>query len=270
MNQQPVQSAFVIGPSGCGTTMIGRILAASPSAAAIAGNHAGEATTPEPLRDCSAWLDDITTRLWAERATFAERAQAERDLTDATAVLIALAERAGITRLIWKRSTPFHNDNDHAPHLRDLVLFPGDPRLVIVTRDPRASAGSTLRRDHHDGLRRAAVVCEQRWTQLAAQAEDFGPGRCLHIRYEQFCRDPHAHAAALAEHCRLHEHEIHDAIDAERVSADRLDAWRERLSDAEIASLEAHLDGARRDALERLLTRLPPAFRAARAGVPAP
>lgn len=263
-----MQSIFVIGPSGCGTTMIGRILSSVPGAAALAGNHANDATTPAPLRDCSAWLDEITTRLWSERSTFAQRTEAQRDLADAIKTLRAIASENAITRLVWKRSTPFLEDNDHAPHLGDLPLFPGSHRVVLVTRDPRASAGSTLRRDHHAGLRRASVVCEQRWTLLAQQASASTPGTCIHLAYEQFCRDPYSHADRLAAHCDYDPSDLRDAIAAEGVSSDRLDAWKTRLAPGDIASLEAFFDATRLASMLSMFEAFPQAHDPSLAGNP--
>jgi hypothetical protein len=235
--------------------MIGRILATGPGVAAIAGNHANEQTTPEPLREVSRWLDGVTARLWDERASFEARRAAEADLAEALVVLRGAAAESGVSCLVWKRSSPFLEGNDHAPDLADLGLFAPHARVLLVTRDPRAAASSALRRSHHDHLRRAAVVCRQRWTVLAGQADRLDPARCRHLRYERFCADPGGHVPALARFAGLDEAHLRAAVDREGIDTGRLEAWRDRLPDRDAAELERELDEPMRAALDRAIGR---------------
>lgn len=265
---EPVTDAspvFVVGMARSGTTLLRSVL----------DSHPGLAVAPE-THFLNKWLprfgpqgferDDVVRAFWAAFADDVLFGQFGYDRERTLAHLLDLDDRsprsifvqllrdyaalAGKPRLGEK--TP-----PHAHKLDQLFEWFPDARVLWMIRDPRAVAASHLvfeRRWAEGDVRKHA----KRWVALSEKATRWErDDRVRFVRYEDLVRDPDEQVAAISAFCRLPARD--ELVEREAppegsfwdngslspkgpISASNIDAWRDRLSDADRRIVE-HVAG---------------------------
>lgn len=227
---------LVIGPSGSGTTLLLRLLSHAPQAVSLGGNHF-DWPVDEPWEPIHARLMTATERLWDRQADQAELVEAQGQVHQVVSDLRALP--SAVSHVFFKRSAPFLAGNRYRPDLLDVAPVLGADRLILILRQPQASAVSAFRRGHQPDLRMCAAVCAEHLTLLSAQWSAWEGPRPLVVSYEGLIRQPDRWLPSLAAVCQMPLAWLQTATEALGLEADRLDAWRDTVAPHDRAMLEA-------------------------------
>lgn len=245
MSGQPYRFVFVIGASGSGTSMLSRLLGAPPGCVCLGGSDVSI-----PKRERSAYriakrFQRANDHAW-NRWRAADRAEeGRRRMLELIERLLRMPGYTDVSSVIFKRSAPFHRGDRYRPDLRDIERMFDDHRIVVIYRDARASTASSHRRKFADNLRACAVITEEQLTCLAAQLATLPEESYATFQYEDFCRDPDDYVGRIATFLGMDVDPLLDAVRKERVSSDRVDAWRTRLTEDEVAFLDDYFDERR-------------------------
>lgn len=237
---------FLIGASGSGTSMLSRLLGAPPNCVCLGGS---DVTVPRSDRAAYRLVKQFqkaNDHVW-HRWGPADRAEhGRRQMLEKIDELLEMPAYAGVDTVVFKRSAPFHRGDRYRPDLRDIDRMFPDYRILSIYRDPRASTASSFRRKFADNLRACAVITEEQLTCVSAQLATFPEDRIASFGYEAFCREPSAYIDRVATFCGLDPAPLEAAIAEERVAPDRIDSWRERAAQEDVAFLDDYFDERRR------------------------
>lgn len=237
---------FVVGASGSGTTLLTRVLSGVPGAVSLGGNHTTYTRTEPKSWAVVEAFDRATTGLWDRTAPWERVAKARAELPRLLERLHGLPGQEGISHVVYKRSAPFRKGDRHRPDLSDLPAFHHDWRVIVIYRDPCASAYSSFRRRFAKHLRQCAVTCEEQLTYLSAQLATLPPASLLVVPYESLCAEPRAWAVRLGAFCALPEEALAAALERESLDLTKLDRWRRDLVPADQELLDRFFDARRR------------------------
>lgn len=193
---------FIGGAEGSGTTLLRRILAAPRCCASHGRDIAKLPDHPDALPLFQSF-EQANQRLWDRHLSLAEHEQARQEFHRFASAMVGSPAFADCSHFIFKRSFPFGGGDTHRPDLFDAIAMPGDCRIVLIYRDPRAATYSALRRGFDTDLRRLAQRCADHLTWLAGQVAAIGRERVLIISYRRLCLTPAAELARLAGFCAL-------------------------------------------------------------------
>ena len=169
-----------------------------------------------PSEDAQALSDEFQSAnrlVWDRKGSFAENRQAREKWGAAWERILASESFSDITHFVFKRSFPFSNPREQfVPYLWDVEELTGKPLFVVMFRDPRASAFSTLRRGFDQDLRRLAVLCSEQSTLLSAQAQTIPADQLKVVSYSRLCLRPVETIAPLLTSFELAGDAVHQAI----------------------------------------------------------
>lgn len=151
------------------------------------------------------------------------------------------------------KSRPGEKSPDHALHVDTLCRWYPRCRIVHLVRDPRAVVGSLRRMP----WARNSVLANARWWRrnTAAPLHLRGRENYLLVRYEDLVSDPGSELTRICAHLgEPYSEAMLEPEDAEdhrpwterarrRVTRNRVDRWREELSETEVALVE-HVAGS--------------------------
>ena len=167
--KRKVTFIFIAGAEGSGTTLMSRLLSAPKYCASLGGLY----VKIPPSEDAQALVDEFQSAnrlVWDRKASFAENREARKRWQAAWERILASESFLDITHFVFKRSYPFGNPREQfVPHLWDVCDIIGAAQFVVMVRDPRASAFSTLRRAIRSRPPQARTIV-QRATDFAVSA----------------------------------------------------------------------------------------------------
>lgn len=179
---------FITGVEGTGTTLLLRLLSAPAGCAALGGNHFAL-----PLGDDAKPLADAfaagVNALWDGQGDPDTRDTRAQEVARSLAVLRASPAYAGVDHLIFKRSVPFGRPRDRfRPEPADVLALDPEARIVVMRRDPRAAAYSSLRR-FGGTLREVAASVAGNLDRLSRQLAALPAASVREVSYAQLCAD---------------------------------------------------------------------------------
>jgi len=121
----------------------------------------------------------------------------------------------------------------------------GDVQFVVMVRDPRASAFSTLRRGFDQDLRKLAVLCSEQLSLLSAQAQTIPEHRLKVVSYSRLCLRPAETLAPFLTSFELDRDEVQQAIAHELPSPLVDDRYQRSLSADQVTWLDEFFDNRR-------------------------
>lgn len=256
-----MEPIFVGGCGRSGTTLLAALLAGHSRAVAppeaqflVEGLAAGQGTDDAPAAFASLLAGSWRYRLWDLPTSLpTELAAAGKAPSEIMAgVARAYAERNGAPGADrWVDHTPMNIG--FAPTL--LAEFEAAP-MVHIVRDPRAVIASVLPLDWGPATARAGARWWLSVIAMGLAAEASFPGRVVRVGYEELVRDPGGALERLCPALGLefepamagggeaglpaYTHGQH-ALVGRAPDPARIDAWRAKLSAAEVATIEAEV-----------------------------
>lgn len=236
---------FVSGASGSGTTLLAKILTASPHVVAVAGKHRTLARGQDPAFLLAKRINWTTRDLWDRHGDVKTYLQARQALPGMVQELLQYEQHASTTHVVIKRSAPFYKGDRYRPDMQDVVdLFP-DTRILVIYRDPRAATYSSFRRGFALNLHNMAVICEENLTLLSAQLQALEPGMYKAFRYETWMRHARTVTRDIAAFAGLPEQLLVDAAERSNLDIGKNDQWRNELSEEDAAFLDTYFSDER-------------------------
>lgn len=265
---------FVIGPPRSGTTLLRLMLTSHPLVCIppeslfyvrLRREYSGKGTMPGRLSDfVESLYREERFRTWrVERAALVDAYEASPPLTYAaavTAVYRAYAAHMSPAAQIWGDKNPAH-----LYHLQAILTDFPRARAILILRDPRAvyhSLSAAEVRRTWQGMRSPLLTTCKNWRQAARVVRTYQEDpRFLTLHYERLVAAPERELRHLcawldldfdAAMLRFHEENARKELVPRRelswhartlepVTAARANAWRDRLSVADIEALELFL-----------------------------
>lgn len=180
---------FITGVEGTGTTLALRLLSSAPTSAAIGGNHFDLPDDPRAAALASAFAA-ATKTLWdRERAPGTDDAARMRVRRDFD-TMVGSPAFADIDTFVFKRSAPFGRPRDrYLPNPADMLDLSPATRIIVMYRDPRAAAYSSIRR-FGGPLVQVAHSVAANLTRLSRLIEALPDGVAKVVFYGALCADP--------------------------------------------------------------------------------
>lgn len=263
--REEVHINFVIGVQGSGTTMMSRLLGYPANAEVILGNHISIAGGRESMlvkyfrfrrrSGVGGILDDLewsSATFWSRKASVKSAEKAKASFMKAVDRFKEVPKYAHVQNLIFKRSAPFYVGDSHRPDLLDILdMFPS-AKILVMLRDPRASAYSALKRGFVNNIRYSAIICEEQLLLLDARLKAIDEKTCHIVNYKAFCNDPEIHIGKIAELFSMDEAELLKSVKKEGLVKNKNEAWRNKLSKEEVEFLDAYFDNRRMQQFSKL------------------
>jgi hypothetical protein len=222
--------------------MMLRILGGTEACASAGGNFVNVPADDESAMHCVDELQSATQALWNRKVDLAERALSERRVADAVVALRAWAGERSRSHVFFKRSAPFLPGDVHRPDLHDVFALVPDARVIVIYRDPAASAHSSFRRGFEDTLGACAVTTAEQLALLARQVETLPRERMFVMKYETFCTSPDAYLGELAAFCELDLECLRASLESQPPRPVRGDEWRGRVDRESADRLQSYMD----------------------------
>jgi len=236
---------FIVGASGSGTTMLARMLSSPAGCVGLGGNHVSIPKSDHRGYAIARKFKKANDGMWDRTASAARADRGRREMRELIDELLAMPAYRDVNRVLFKRSAPFHRGDRYRPDLSDLSEMFEDLRIVVVSRDPRASTASSHRRRFAGNLRACAVITEEQLTYLSSQLATLDPSAYMSFAYEDFCRAPVEWMGRIAGFCGLPRDLLEQAIREEGIDPRRNEVWQQRLGPEDRAFLNGFFDARR-------------------------
>jgi len=197
------------------------------------------------LRELHRCLERQTGILWRRTASVQQTLDAKDEIHACLKKFDSMAVTATVKHVFMKRSAPFYQGDQHRPDLLDVFEILPDTRVLVMVRDPRASAYSAFRRHFVDNIRHAALVCEEQLLFLNARLSMLPAHRYKVVQYEQFCEQPSETFEAILKFFGLDSLDFEKLLAEQNISRIQNGLWREALRDKDRNFLAGYFDCSR-------------------------
>jgi len=237
--------------------MMSRLLASLPDTEAILGNYNSltshpDAELPVEIIEDIHELAQSTTVLWNRRGDQKQTDLARERFSEAVHRVRTSPKLADTANIVLKRSAPFFDGDLHRPDLFDMIEVAPDVRILLMTRDPKASTYSAFRRRFADNLRHAATMCEDQLLQLNGKLKAISANQIRVINYEKFCSEYALQCDQIAEFLGLNQHKLKVAAHALGIKASQNKLWQKELNTHDRQFLDKYFSPARLSQFDEL------------------